>query len=85
MLNRHNIIHVSANTVPIHNSNKNIKYDENSSLNVRNPPIKSILKAKTLFAGSNEDMNSSKRSISYKNRVSMFPDNVMPGITPSKT
>jgi len=79
-------MHISANTVPIRNSNKSIKFDENSSINGRNhPPIKSILKAKTLFGGSNEDMNSSKRSICYKNRVSMFPDNVMPGIQPAKT
>jgi len=74
-------MHISANTVPIRNSNKSIKFDENSSINGRNhPPIKSILKAKTLFGGTNEELNSSKRSIGYKNRVSMFPDNVMPGI-----
>ena len=79
-------MHISANTVPIRNSNKSIKFDENSSINARNhPPIKSILKAKTSFGCSNEELNSSKRSIGYKNRVSMFPDNVMPGIQPDKT
>lgn len=71
-----------ANTVPIKNSNKSNKIDDNISVNSKNnAPIKSILKAKTLFGGSNEDMNSSKRSLGLpKAKVSMFPDNVMPGI-----
>jgi hypothetical protein len=78
-------MHSAVNTAPIRNSNKSIKFDENSSINGRNhPPIKSILKAKTLFGGSNEELNSSKRSIGYRNKVSMFPDNVMPGIEPAK-
>lgn len=84
MLNEASMRHL-ANTVPIHDSNKNNKIDNAGSFNSKHAPIKSILKSKTLFGGSNEELNGSKRSVVYKSKVSMFQDNKMPGITSSKT
>ncbi len=74
-----------AKTHLFQNSNLINKIDDAGSPNSKHAVIKSILKSKSLFGGSNEELSGSKRSFGQKSQVPRFQDSQMPGLTNTKS